>query len=179
MDRTLYLDGAQTGSRQPVPGQEVEANLNTWGLCLYIIQGRSMAIVGFALLHCQNNMDATSTGDSAPNPNTHSTSPGSIDFSIDDLLKRVEEFQRRQQLETLERITTENSWLEYHIARYRQNSTRTMNLLQEIFNAVTLMQKALQQCRLEEIKANRSWLAFWGIREDPDTTSDAPPAGWI
>jgi predicted ATP-dependent endonuclease of OLD family len=138
-----------------------------------------MAIVGFALLHCQNNMDATSTGDSAPNPNTHSTSPGPIDFSIDDLLKRVEEFQRRQQLETLERITTENSWLEYHIARYRQNSTRTMNLLQEIYNAVTLMQKALQQCRLEEIKANRSWLAFWGIREHPDATSEAPPAGWI
>jgi hypothetical protein len=91
----------------------------------------------------------------------------------------VEEFQRRQQLETLERITTENSWLEYHIARHRQGSTRTMNLLQEIYNAVTLMQKALQQCRLEGIKANRSWLAFWGIREHPDTTPEAPPAGWI
>jgi len=54
-----------------------------------------------------------------------------------------------------------------------------MSLLQEVYNAVTLMQKALQQGRLEEIKANRSWLAFWGIREHPDTTSEAPPAGWI
>ncbi|PVH72507.1 hypothetical protein DL98DRAFT_72063 [Cadophora sp. DSE1049] len=124
-------------------------------------------------------MDAPSTQDSPPITNTHSTSPAPIDFSIDDLLKRVEEFQRRQQLETLERITTENSWLEYHIARHRQDSIRTMNLLQEIYNAVTLMQKALQQCRLEEIRANRSWLAFWGIREHPDTASEAPPAGWI
>ncbi|KAM0132877.1 hypothetical protein ACHAP3_006166 [Botrytis cinerea] len=124
-------------------------------------------------------MDAPSTQDSPPITNTHSTSPAPIDFSIDDLLKRVEEFQRRQQLETLERITTENSWLEYHIARHRQDSIRTMNLLQEIYNAVTLMQKALQQCRLEEIKANRSWLAFWGIREHPDIASEAPPAGWI
>ncbi|KAH8650383.1 hypothetical protein BGZ60DRAFT_343965, partial [Tricladium varicosporioides] len=89
------------------------------------------------------------------------------DFSIDDLLERVEEFQRRQQLETLERITTENSWLEYHIARHRQGSTRAMNLLQEIYDAVALIQKALQQCRLDEIKANQSWLAFWGVREHP------------
>lgn len=138
-----------------------------------------MVIAVFTLLHCQNNMDATSTQDSALNPHTHSTSPAPIDFSIDDLLRRVEEFQRRQELETLERITTENSWLEYHIARHRQDSTRTMNLLQEIYNAVTLMQKALQQCRLEEIKANQSWLAFWGIREHLDATPEAPPAGWI
>lgn len=75
-----------------------------------------MAIIVFTLLHCQNNIDTTSTRDSAANPNTHSTSPGLTDFSINNLLKRVEEFQRRQQLETLERITIENSWLEYHIA---------------------------------------------------------------
>lgn len=124
-------------------------------------------------------MDDTSAQEPAPTPKSQSTPPEHLDFSIDDLLKRVEEFQRRQQLETLERIVMINSWLEYHIARHRQESTRTMNLLQEIYNAVTLMQKALQKFRLEEIKANRSWLAFWGIPEHPDTTPEAPPACWI
>ncbi|KAH9204869.1 hypothetical protein DL95DRAFT_318624 [Leptodontidium sp. 2 PMI_412] len=120
-------------------------------------------------------MDATSGREPAPTPN----SQGSIDFSIDDLLKKVEEFQRRQQLETLERITTENSWLEFHIARHRQDSTRTMNLLQEVYNAVILMQEALEKCRLEEMKANQAWLAFWGICEHPNTNPGARPAGWI
>jgi hypothetical protein len=115
----------------------------------------------------------------APTPNSQFTPQGSIDFSIDDLLKKVEEFQRRQQLETLERITTENSWLEFHIARHRQDSTRMTSLLQEIYNAVTLMEKALEKCRFEEIKANQAWLAFWGIREHPNTTPGTNQAGWI
>ncbi|KAF8862744.1 hypothetical protein BDZ45DRAFT_585004 [Acephala macrosclerotiorum] len=124
-------------------------------------------------------MDATSGQEPGPTPNSQFASQDSIDFSIDDLLKKIEEFQRRQQLETLERITTENSWLEFHIARHRQDSTRTMNLLQEVYNAVILMQQALEKCRLEEMKANQAWLAFWGICEHPNTNPGARPAGWI
>jgi hypothetical protein len=88
-------------------------------------------------------MDATSAQGPAPTPKSQSTPPEHLDFSIDDLLKRLEAFQRRQQLETLKRIATENSWLEYHIARHQQESYRTMNLFQDIYNAVKLMQKAL------------------------------------
>jgi hypothetical protein len=124
-------------------------------------------------------MDTTSGQEAAPTPNWQFASQDPVDFSIDDLLKRVEEFQRRQQLDTLERITTENSWLEFHIARHQQDSTRTMNLLQEIYNAVILMQEALEKCRLEEMKANRAWLAFWGIREHPNGIPETHPAGWI
>jgi hypothetical protein len=40
-----------------------------------------------------------------------------------------------------------------------------MNLLQEIYNAVMLMQEAFEKYRLEEVKADQAWLAFWRIRE--------------
>jgi hypothetical protein len=152
------------------------ANLGTWDLCLYGVQTPS----DYSLVLLKTYiMDATSGQEAAPTPNSQFTSQDTVDFSIEDLLKRVGEFQKRQQLETLERITTENSWLEFHIARHRQDSTRTMNLLQEIYTAVILMQEALEKCRLEEMKANEAWLAFWGIREHPNTTSGSHPAGWI
>ena len=124
-------------------------------------------------------MEATSGQEPAPTPNSQFTPQGLIDFSIDDLLKKVEEFQRRQQSDTLERITTENSWLESHIARHRQDSTRMTNLLQQMYNAVTSIEEALEKCRLEEMKANQAWLAFWGIRENPNTTPGTNQAGWI
>jgi hypothetical protein len=54
-----------------------------------------------------------------------------------------------------------------------------MNLLQEVYNAVVLMQEVLEKCRLEEMKANQAWLAFWGVREHPNINSESNPAGWI
>jgi hypothetical protein len=86
------------------------------------------------------------------------------EFSIDGLLKKLEVFQRRQQLETLERIIMENSWMEHHIARYRESLSRTMKVLQEVYKAVALIQNGLEKCRQEESEADRAWLAFWGIR---------------
>ncbi|KAH8653965.1 hypothetical protein BGZ60DRAFT_386630 [Tricladium varicosporioides] len=124
-------------------------------------------------------MNTASGKEPGPAPNLQPTSQDPIDFSIDDLLKKVEEFQRQQQLETLERVTTENSWLEFHIARLQQESIRTSNLLQEIYSAVISMQGALEKCRLEEVKANQAWLAFWGIREHPSTIPGTHQADWI
>lgn len=86
------------------------------------------------------------------------------EFSIDALLKNLEEFQRRQQLETLERIIMENSWLEHHIARHRESLSRTRRVLQEVYKAVALIQNGLERCRREESEADRAWLTFWGIR---------------
>ncbi len=48
----------------------------------------------------------------------------------------------------------ENLWLEFYIAQYWQDSARIINLLQEVYNAMVLMQEVLEKCRLEEIKAN-------------------------
>lgn len=82
------------------------------------------------------------------------------EFSIDALLKNLEAFQRRQQLETLERIIIENSWLEHHITQYRDSLSRTTKLLQGIYKAVALIRNTLEKNRREESEANRAWLAF-------------------
>jgi hypothetical protein len=106
-------------------------------------------------------MDVTCTKGVAP---VDSCNEGEEDLSIDSLLKNLEEFQRRQQLETLERIIMENSWLEHHIARYRESLSRTTKVLQEVYKAVALIQNGLERCRREESEADRAWLAFWGIQ---------------
>lgn len=45
----------------------------------------------------------------------------SEDFSIESLLQRVDEFQKREQLETLWRLTIKNSLLQKHITCYQEN----------------------------------------------------------
>ncbi len=63
------------------------------GIFAYMVYRRPTIIV-FALLK-PHNMDATSSQEAAPNPNWQFDLQELVDFSIDDLLKRVEEFQKR------------------------------------------------------------------------------------
>ncbi len=69
---------------------------------IYTVHVRS----GFApyLLKDARNMDVNPIGGMA-SATVDSFSQEEEDFSIDSLLKNLETFQRRQQLETLERIT--------------------------------------------------------------------------
>lgn len=103
----------------------------------------------------------------------------SQDFSIEALLKRVEEFQRRHQLDSLERLSKENSMLQQQITRYQESSSQTINLLQQVYNTVAVMQEALKECRHKELAADGDWLAFWGIRDGPSEGSEYYPADWI
>ncbi|KAI9770963.1 MAG: hypothetical protein M1840_002667 [Geoglossum simile] len=103
----------------------------------------------------------------------------SEDFSMESLLQRVDEFQKREQLETLRRLTMENSLLQKHIACYQESWCATLDLLQEACEAVLLMQHAFQRCSGEGTAAERDWLAFWGIPSESDKTSKYRLAGWI
>lgn len=44
-------------------------------------------------------------------------------FLINSLIKKVKEFQKRQQLDTLEKLTTKNSLLQRQIVRYQESSS--------------------------------------------------------
>lgn len=50
------------------------------------------------------------------------TQPSTLNetFSIKTLIRRVEEFQKRDQLETLERLTGENFLLQRRLVRYQE-----------------------------------------------------------
>jgi hypothetical protein len=122
-------------------------------------------------------MDANPTKGMAPPINSPLSIQEREEFSIDSLLEKVEEFQRRQQLETIDRITMENSWLEYHIAQCWESSSRAMNLLPGIYRAIALLQNTLEGCRREDLAADRAWLAFWGISEERPARDHL--ASWI
>jgi hypothetical protein len=84
-------------------------------------------------------------------------------FSIELLINRVEEVQRREQLEVIQKLTLDNSLLQQHVIHYQEQWCWTMDLLEKTHEAVLLMQKALEHCIEEDIAAEQDWLTFWGI----------------
>jgi len=101
------------------------------------------------------------------------------DTTIDSLIRRVEEFQVISQLETIDRLTTENFLLHQLIVAYQKRWSRTMDLLERSQYILATLQEALRDCVNEEIAAERDWLAFWGIRKDHVQLPKYSPGGWI
>jgi hypothetical protein len=99
------------------------------------------------------------------------------DVSVGSLIQRVEEFQRRNELETLEKLTNEKSLLHRRIAYYRESWSRTLELLQKAQEALLSVSTALEKCFQEEKAAEKDWLAFWGIISE--VKKDSRQAGWI
>jgi hypothetical protein len=98
-------------------------------------------------------------------------------FSIGSLIQRVEEFQRRNELETLEKLTNEKSLLQRRIAHYRKSWSRTLELLQKVQEALLSMTTALEKCSQEKKAAEKDWLAFWGIISELE--KDSRQVGWV
>jgi hypothetical protein len=100
-------------------------------------------------------------------------------FSIELLINRVEEVQRREQLEAIQKLTLDNSLLQQLVIQYQEQWCLTVDLLEKTHEAVLLMQKALERCMEEDIAAEQDWLAFWGIGREGTKRSGYSPAGWI
>lgn len=109
-------------------------------------------------------------------PDSRSSTPEEI-FSVGSLIQRVEEFQTRNQLETLEKLTNEKSLLHRRITFYRESWSRTLELLQKAQEALLSMSTALEKCCQEEKAAEKDWLAFWGIISELE--KDSRQAGWV
>jgi hypothetical protein len=100
------------------------------------------------------------------------------DMSIESLLKRVDEFQKMEERETLDRLEKENSTLRHQLLCYRRSCRATIDLFKEAFEAVVLIQTALQICNEEEEKANSDWLAFWGVHMEIPSNLTYQPMLW-
>ncbi|EXJ56216.1 uncharacterized protein A1O5_12672, partial [Cladophialophora psammophila CBS 110553] len=109
------------------------------------------------------------------------TEPSTPDeaFSIESLIQRVEEFQRRDHLETLVQLTTENSDLQQRILYYQEEWCSTLDLLQHIHEALLQLQNALGRCFQEQMEAERCWLASWRTRGNAPGESGYSPTRWI
>jgi hypothetical protein len=123
------------------------------------------------------NMDAESDYE-IELPPTANLTPRKF-FSIEFLIKRVDEFRKRDQLEILENLTAENFFLQQRILRYQKEWCFTLDMLQNAHEALLKMQNALEKCFQEQISAERGWLASWGIKREASNSLGYSPAGWI
>jgi hypothetical protein len=102
-------------------------------------------------------------------------------FSIDLLLGRVEELQRSEKLEDLQKLTRRNMLLQQMVIGYQQQWCSALTLLEKTHEASVSMKKAIEQCVNESAAAERSWLAYWGIKKEHPRKQECSPsyAGWI
>ena len=100
--------------------------------------------------------------------------------SIGSLIKTVEEFQRRDQLETLSKLTAESSRLQQYIVHYQRQWCYTLDLLQSVHDALLILKNALEKYFREQLEAEKRWLSLWRLNDGPSNGADyTNPAGWI
>ena len=100
--------------------------------------------------------------------------------SIEALIKTVEELQRRDQLETLSKLTAESSRLQQYIVYYQRQWCHTCDLLQNTHNTLLILQNALQKCFQEQLEAEKRWLSLWRLDDgSSDSTEYYSATGWI
>jgi len=122
-------------------------------------------------------MDTESDYELAFSPTEPST-PGEL-FSIEFLIERGIESQKRDQLETLDKLTVENSALQQNILHYQKQWCSTLDMLQDMHEALLILQDALGKCFEEQLEAERSWLGIWRFNSDAPDDSSHRPNGWI
>lgn len=84
-------------------------------------------------------------------------------FSIESLLKSIEEFQDRTHLETIYQLNRENESRREEINKYKKARAKAELLLREAYETMLLLQDALERYDRGTAAAGKDWLAFWGI----------------
>jgi hypothetical protein len=110
--------------------------------------------------------------------NASSPSDYGDDASIESLLRRVDKYQKMEEGRTLNRLEKENAMLRHQVLCYQRRLRASADLFKEAFEAVLLIQSALQTCNEEENGANRDWLAFWGIHMERLSKLAYRPMEW-
>jgi hypothetical protein len=76
-------------------------------------------------------------------------------LSMESLIKRVDEFQRSNHLEIIERLTVESTLLQNLILKYQKNC---MELLERTLQAALKLQEALENCINEGERAKKQYV---------------------
>jgi hypothetical protein len=87
----------------------------------------------------------------------------SDNFSLEDLVHKVDESMRVTQLNTIERLLQENSSLQESLTQYRWAWHVLMDSFDEVFDSALLLQGSLEECRDKISAAEGNWLASWGV----------------
>ena len=101
------------------------------------------------------------------------------DISIESLIHQVEELERSNQIETIERLTRENALIDQLIVAYQKRWYRMMELLEQAQQALAGLQMGFEHIISEEIAAEKGCLASWGIQRGDSGCSRQSAGGWI
>jgi hypothetical protein len=88
----------------------------------------------------------------------------SDNFSLEDLVHKVDDSVRVVQLNTIELLLGENSSLQEDLRRYRWTWRGLLDLFDEVFDLQLLLRGSLEECRDKILSAQNNWLASWGVR---------------
>lgn len=117
-----------------------------------------------------SNMDSSASNApeawAFPLPAAHPRPCSSVysdNFSLEDLVHKVDESMRVTQLNTIERLLRENSSLQENLTRYRRMWHGLMDLFDEVFDLALLLQGSLKECGDKISAAEGNWLASWGV----------------
>jgi hypothetical protein len=112
-----------------------------------------------------------------PPPNPRPTSSVySDDMSIMTcLVRKVSEETRVQEYQTIECYMRENQALEDEIAIHRMTWSGTIMLADEVIRAITIIKKGHIIVETSVARAEKDWLAFWGIYKE----SLGPHPPWL
>ena len=100
------------------------------------------------------------------------------DLSMEALMKRVDEFQMMEEQGKIEGLEADIAALRHQISCYQRSWRATLDLVREAFEAALLIQTSLRTCDEEEERANKDWLAFWGIHMEAPSKLDRRPVEW-
>ncbi|OAL36191.1 hypothetical protein AYO20_04605 [Fonsecaea nubica] len=95
------------------------------------------------------------------------------------LIQRVEEFERRDYLEMLDRLTRDNLNLQRDVLHYQREWCALLDLLQYVNEALVRLQNALAKCFQEQVDAEEYWLTSWGIEDEITRGAGYNPTGWV
>jgi hypothetical protein len=87
----------------------------------------------------------------------------SDNFSIEDLVRKLDESARVTQLNTIEQLLRENASLQEDVRRYRWRWHSVMDLFNEVFDLQLLLRGSLEEYRDKISAAQGNWLASLGI----------------
>jgi hypothetical protein len=82
------------------------------------------------------------------------------------LIRKVSEETRAQEHQTIASYIRENQALEEELALHRRAWNGTIMLANEVIQASTIIKKSLITVDADIARAEKDWLAFWGIYKE-------------
>jgi hypothetical protein len=90
-------------------------------------------------------------------------------FSLEDLVRRIDTSIKATEVNTTGRLMEENELLREHVAYYRRIWGDIMEFLCEVMELSVLLEGSLEEARSRMASAEGDWLASWGIGRGLET----------